>query len=99
MVIKVTSKNNGFLRHRNGFDLSWPNSNGAIFVNCKAVDNYRNYEIEAEDDFSGADFVLVNGVNMTNKSWISVKNKILIKRDIKSFLGVESLKNLNYIKY
>jgi hypothetical protein len=117
VVIGVVSRNNGFLHKRNGLDLSWPNPNGAIFINCTAVDNYRNYEIEAEggvvynsasvssgkvvkeDDFSGADFVLVNGVNMTNKSWISVKNKILIKRDIKRFLGIESPKYLDPIKY
>jgi polygalacturonase len=105
IILNVKSYNNGFERKRNGLDLSWPNSNGATFINCTAVDNYRNYEIEAEggiivgslsidngkvvkkDNFEGAEFVQINGIDITNKSWISKKHKILIKRDIKKLLN------------
>jgi hypothetical protein len=58
---------------------------GSVVVNCESVNTGK---VIKEDDFSGADFALVNGVNMTNKSWISVKNKILIKRDIKKLLNL-----------
>jgi len=32
-LLELLQKNNGFLQHSNGLDLSWPNSGGAIFVN------------------------------------------------------------------
>lgn len=51
IVINVKSIGNGFELDRNGLDLSWPNPAGAIFVNCIAIDNYRNYQIEAETGF------------------------------------------------
>ena len=47
VIVNVKSLNNGFRAKRNGFDLSWPNPNGAVFVNCLSKDNYRNFEIEA----------------------------------------------------
>tara|TARA_Y100000385_G_C13104568_1_gene646713 strand:+ start:814 stop:1764 length:951 start_codon:yes stop_codon:yes gene_type:complete len=47
VILNVKSLNNGFRAKRNGFDLSWPNPNGAVFVNCLSKDNYRNFEIEA----------------------------------------------------
>nr|QOS24809.1 hypothetical protein VP359_00013 [Vibrio parahaemolyticus] len=47
IVIGVTSINNGFRIGKSGFDLSWPNPDGAIYVNCVAIDNYRNYKMEA----------------------------------------------------
>ena len=122
IVKDIYAEGNGFKLKRNGLDLSWPNPNGAIFINCKAIDNFRNYEIEADggvvynstsvnngkvietDDFSGADFVLVNDKVITNKSWISKKHKILIKRDIKKLLNLifnfKSMgKHLDPIKY
>lgn len=49
IIINVKSFNNGFRAKRNGFDLSWPNPNGAVFVNCLSKDNYRNFEIEASN--------------------------------------------------
>lgn len=51
VVIGVTSQNNGYRIGKNGFDLSWPNPDGVIYVNCIAIDNYRNFFIEA---FGGA---------------------------------------------
>jgi len=117
IVMNVYASGNGFKNKRNGFDLSWPNPNGAIFVNCEAVDNYRNYEIEAEggiiynsisisngkvskaDDFSGAYLAIINGKNVTNKSWISKKHKVLIKRDIKKLLNpFFNFENPKYLK-
>lgn len=47
LVIGVKSYSNGFKHGRNGFDLSWPNPHGAVFMNCTAIDNFRNFEIEA----------------------------------------------------
>ena len=47
VIVNVKSLNNGFRANRNGFDLSWPNPNGAVFINCLSKDNYRNFEIEA----------------------------------------------------
>ena len=49
VILNVKSLNNGFRAKRNGFDLSWPNPNGAVFVNCLSKDNYRNFEIEASN--------------------------------------------------
>lgn len=47
VVIGVTSLNNGYRIGKSGFDLSWPNPDGVIYVNCTAIDNYRNFFIEA----------------------------------------------------
>ncbi len=47
VVIGVTSINNGFRIGKSGFDLSWPNPDGVAYINCTAVDNYRNFKIEA----------------------------------------------------
>jgi len=47
IIMNVKSYANGFERKRNGLDLSWPSPNGAVFVNCLAKDNYRNFEIKA----------------------------------------------------
>lgn len=95
IVANVKSTNNGFLVKRNGIDLSWPNDNGAIFINSYSYDNYRNWEIEAtggiiinsfsfgetieEDVFSGADKVIINNMDITNKSFISKKRIIEFK--------------------
>lgn len=47
VVIDVKSISNGFRIGKSGFDLSWPNPDGVIYVNCTAIDNYRNFFIEA----------------------------------------------------
>lgn len=117
IVINVTATLNGFERQRNGIDLSWPNENGAIFINCISIDNYRNYEIEAEggivinshsidngnvikeDIFTGSIYTHVNNKNITNKAILSKKTKILLKRDIKDFFGIEYEKHLEGVKY
>lgn len=117
VVMGVTSISNGFRIGKSGFDLSWPNPDGVIYVNCVAIDNYRNYFIEAsggaiynaesksggqvvkEDDVSGADYAVINGKNITNKSLISIKTQILIKRDIKKLLGMKYHKHLDGIEY
>lgn len=117
LVINVTSRNNGFERKRNGFDLSWPNPYGAIYIFCTAENNYRNFEIDAtggivlaslsidngtvikKDEFGGAEYAYINGKNVTNKSWISKKHKILIKRDIKKFLRKETPIFLDEVRY
>ena len=46
-VMNVLSHDNGFERLRNGFDISWPNPSGAIFINCVSKNNFRNFDIEA----------------------------------------------------
>ncbi len=60
VVIGVTSLNNGFRIGKSGFDLSWPNPDGVIYVNCNAIDNYRNFFIEA----SGG--VIYNAISQNN---------------------------------
>jgi len=117
VVIGVTSINNGYRIGKSGFDLSWPNPDGAVYVNCTATDNYRNFLIEASggaiynansidtgkviesDDLGGADYVVINNKNVTNKNFISVKQKILLKRDIKKFFGMDYHKHLDGVKY
>lgn len=117
VVIDVTSISNGFRIGKSGFDLSWPNPDGAIYVNCTAIDNYRNFLIEASggaiynaisknngavlkgDSIGGADYAVINSVNVTNKEFISTKSKVLIKRDIKKLLGMKYHKHLDGIKY
>ena len=106
IVFNITSSNNGFLHKRNGFDSSWPNPYGVSFVKCTAIDNYRNFEIEAigttvlnsfsinngkvikDDDFSGAESAIINNQNVTRKSLISKKRKVLLERDLRKFLGL-----------
>jgi len=105
VVMNITSINNGYKSKKNGFDLSWPNPDGAIFINCRAIDNYRNFQMEAyggaiynsesinngtvveQDDFKGADYVFINGKNVTQKSILSRKTQILLKRDLYKLLG------------
>jgi hypothetical protein len=117
IVIGVTSINNGFRIGKSGFDLSWPNPDGVVYINCTAIDNYRNFDMEASggaiynsksinngnvveaDSLSGADYAYLNGQNLTNKSLISTKTKILLKRDIKKMLGMSYHKHLDGIEY
>lgn len=117
IVMNVTSINNGFRIGKSGFDLSWPNPDGVIYVNCKAIDNYRNFKMEASggaiynsksidngkvlklDDVRGANYVIINGENKTDKKLISEKTIILFKRDIKKFFGIDYHKYLDGIEY
>lgn len=114
-VLNVESYKNGFERSRNGLDLSWPNTLGAVFINCSAEDNYRNYKIDAvggivinsfssgkvikKDEFPGANYVFLNGQDITNPDWISMKTKILFKRDIKGLLGLDYPGYLEGVEY
>lgn len=117
VVIGVTSINNGYRIGKSGFDLSWPNPNGVVYVNCIAIDNYRNFLIEAtgggiynaksidngkvvaSDDVGGAGYAVINNVNVTDTDFISVKELILLKRDIKKFLGINYHSYLDGIEY
>ncbi len=47
VVMNVTSINNGYRIGKSGFDLSWPNQDGVVYINCTAIDNYRNFKMEA----------------------------------------------------
>lgn len=114
-VLNVKSFKNGFERLRNGLDLSWPNTHGAVFINCSAEGNYRNYQIDAvggvvinsfssgkvikKDEFPGANYVFLNGQDMTNPDWISMKTKILFKRDIKRLLNLDYPQYLDGVEY
>ena len=88
VVMNVTSLNNGFKSKKNGFDLSWPNPDGAIFVNCKAVDNYRNFQIEAS---GGA---IYNSESIDN-------GKVIDEDDISgadyAFINGDNISNKNFI--
>lgn len=117
VVIGVTSINNGYRIGKSGFDLSWPNPRGVAYINCTAIDNYRNFSIEAtggiiynaksvnsgkvveDDDISGADYAVINNLNVTDKAYISVKQIILLKRDIKKLLGMDYHSYLDSIEY
>ena len=46
IVLDLYAEGNGYLHKRNGFDLSWPNPNGAIYINCIAKNNRKNWEID-----------------------------------------------------
>lgn len=117
VVIGVTSINNGFRIGKSGFDLSWPNPDGVIYVNCIAIDNYRNYKMEAtggaiynsysinngseikKDYFGDASYVMVNGSDVTNNNFISMRTKILIKRDVRKLLGMSYHAYLDGLEY
>ena len=101
LVFNVTSVRNGHLRQRNGFDLSWPNPNGATFVNCIGAENYRNWQIEAngvvvnstsergsvEDDVRHGTYAEINGKNKAGIHFFSRRTLNLIRRDINLILG------------
>ena len=102
-VIGVTSIGNGFERERNGFDLSWPNPWGAFFVDCVALDNFRNWEIQTSgiildskssgghnvDYFEGDGFYHINGKDRHSWTLLSTRTKTLLKRDINQLFGRE----------
>lgn len=48
VAVGLYAEGNGYLHHRNGFDHSWPNINGVIYIGCIAKDNYRNWQIKGE---------------------------------------------------
>ena len=117
VVIGVTSINNGFRIGKSGFDLSWPNPDGVVYINCTAIDNYRNFQIEAsggaiyngksvdsgkvvlKDDIKGANYAIINDVNVTNKAFLSKKLKVLIERDVRKFFGIKYHKYLDDVEY
>ena len=117
LVHNVTSIRNGFRHKRNGFDLTWANPNGASFINCTAIDNYRNFEMNAvggavidcnsvnngsvqeADEFSGASIARINGKEIATYNLISEKTKILLKRDIKLFFGMDVHEHLIGLEY
>ena len=113
IVIGITSIGNGFDRERNGFDLSWPNPWGAIFMDCVAVENYRNWAIETDgivinsqssagsqrDKFEGQGTYNINGKSIDPITLISTRTRILLKRDLKKLLGIETPHYLEGLKY
>ncbi|MFG1592798.1 hypothetical protein [Halobacteriovorax sp. CON-3] len=114
IFVNVKSNNNGYDFDKNGFDVSWPNPLGAIFINTYANKNNRNYQLKGrnskvlysyskdsknKDDFSDADEAIINNKNVTNKNILSSKLKILLKRDFKKILGLETPKYLENVNY
>lgn len=47
VAMNLYAEGNGYLHNRNGFDLSWPNKDGAFYINSTAKDNRKNWEIDA----------------------------------------------------
>lgn len=113
IIINVTSQNNGFLRERNGFDLSWPNPNGATFINSIAIGNFRNWEIETEgvivgsvsrdgsvnDNVREASFAEINGADQSGFNFVRKRTKVLLVRDIKRLLRLEVPEYLLGLEY
>jgi len=117
VIMYAYAEDNGYLHKRNGFDLSWPNKDGAIYINCIAKDNRKNWEIngmggqvldsqsintgkvELKDTFGGASKVIINEKDITNQDFVSTKTKILLKNNIKKFLGMQTQEMLEGIKY
>jgi len=48
VAVGLYAEGNGFERIRNGFDHSWPNINGIVYIGSTAKGNYRNWQIEGE---------------------------------------------------
>ena len=68
---------------------------GTVLINCRENQSNRH---SVSNDFSDAEYVDLNGLNQTDKSFISTKNWVMFKRDLKSFFGYEipdHLKGLN----
>ncbi|KFA99243.1 right-handed parallel beta-helix repeat-containing protein [Vibrio sp. ER1A] len=89
LVYNVTSINNGYRIGKSGFDLSWPNPHGVTYVNCKAIDNYRNYKIEG-----------VGGVIYNSKS-LELDRKVIEKDDFSGasyvYMNGEDMTNQSFI--
>ena len=110
-VIGVTSVGNGFRIGKSGFDLSWPNPNGVIYINCIAIDNYRNYKIEADggaiyasQSIDNGKVVEVDDIGGADYVFINDKNltdKNLISVKTKILLGrdIRKILGLRYHKY
>lgn len=47
LIINCKATRNGYLLNRSGMDISWPNDNGATYLNSYSFDNYRNWDISA----------------------------------------------------
>jgi hypothetical protein len=113
LVVGVTSIGNGMLHERNGFDLSWLNPNGAIFINCTADSNFRNWDIQTAgsvigsiskngktvDRFDKASSVHIIGKKNISYQLISQKTKILLKRDLRRLFGLAIPKYLLGLSY
>lgn len=65
---------------------------GSALINCLETQRNKN---SVRNDFSDAEYVDLNGVNQTDKSCISTKRWIFIKRYVKSILGYETPSYLN----
>ena len=112
-VLNVISYSNGFGLNRNGFDLSWPNPWGAIFIDCEARDNNRNWDIQTNgivigstsnhgkksDKFTGNGFFEINGDKLNPIIFITPRTIELLKRDVKKLLGIESPVYLEELEY
>ena len=113
LIINVKAYNNGFQRERNGFDVSWPNPDGAIFIGCSSENNYRNWQIETKsvvvnstsvggdikDDVRHGTFVELNGEDKSGFTLLSRKNQKLLSRDIKVFFGLDVPQYLMDLEY
>jgi hypothetical protein len=111
VVIDVKSINNGFRIGKSGFDLSWPNPDGVIYVNCTAIDNYRNFFIEASggaiyNAISNSSGKVVkeddiNGADYAVVNGENITNKKLIstKTQILIKRDIKKLLGMNYHKH
>lgn len=111
VVIGVTSINNGFRIGKSGFDLSWPNPDGVIYVNCVAIDNYRNFKMEATGGAIYGSTSIDNGnvvekddvggasYAMINSKNVTNKNFISVKTKILLNRDIRKLFGMNYHTY
>ncbi len=111
VVMDVTSINNGFRIGKSGFDLSWPNPDGVIYVNCVAIDNYRNFKMEATGGAIYGSTSIDNGnviekddvggasYAMINSENVTNKNFISVKTKILLNRDIRKLFGMNYHTY
>ncbi|EKO3922295.1 hypothetical protein GCS60_003223, partial [Vibrio metschnikovii] len=111
VVMDVTSINNGFRIGKSGFDLSWPNPDGVIYVNCVAIDNYRNFKMEATGGAIYGSTSIDNGkviekddvggasYAMINNENVTNKNFISVKTKILLNRDIRKLFGMNYHTY
>ncbi|HHC6787550.1 TPA: hypothetical protein ACN38F_003078, partial [Vibrio parahaemolyticus] len=58
-----------------------------------------NGDVIKEDYFGDVGYALVNGKDLTSSNFISMRTKILIKRDIRKLLGMSYHSYLDGLEY
>jgi len=89
IAVNLYAEGNGFGALRNGFDLSWPNINGAMYIGCTAENNYCNWEIDADGGIVLAGRSINSGNemkpdNLFNSSYSQINGKVLAPENFRT---------------